>query len=72
MRRHSCGCVFHLHATLLEQPLHKLPVGLGDDSRTQIGQFGLPQVLPQAAGLLHVLLNIKHNQLVDKHSGLHS
>lgn len=54
--------MFHLHATLLQQPLHKLPVGLGDDVGRQIRQFGLPEVLPQAAGLLHVLLHIKQKQ----------
>lgn len=46
----------HLQATLLQQPLHELPVGLRDDGRGQIGQFGLSQVLAQGASLLHVPL----------------
>lgn len=56
--------MFHLHTTFLEQPLHKLPVGLRDDGGRQIRQFGLPEVLPQAAGLLHVFLEIKQSLLV--------
>lgn len=59
-----CDFMFHLHATFLEQPLHKLPVGLGDDGRGQIRQFGLSKVLTQAVGLLHVLLMIKQRQSV--------
>ncbi len=57
----TCACMFHLHTTLLEQPLHKFPVGLGDDGGRQIRQFGLSEVLPQAAGFLHVLLKTKQN-----------
>lgn len=59
-----CACMFHLHTTLLEQPLHKLPVGLSDDGGRQIRQFGLSKVLPQAAGFLHVLLKTKQNPWV--------
>lgn len=62
--RSIAGVLFHLHATLLEQPFHKLPVGLGDHGRRQVGEFRLSQILPEAAGLLHVLLKCRRRYLV--------
>lgn len=66
-----CYLLVHLHATFLEQTLHKFPVGLGDDGRGQIRQFGLSQVLPQAAGLLHVLLKTRQSHLENNKIILH-
>ena len=46
----------HLVPALLQQSLHKLPVGVSDDGGGQIGQFGLADCGAQVPGLLDVLL----------------
>lgn len=46
----------YLCTALLQQALHELPVGLGDDSGREVRELRLPQAFPEAACLLHVFL----------------
>lgn len=49
----------YLIPALLQQTLHKLPVGLSDDRRGQVGQFGLADGGAQVTSLLDVLLYLQ-------------
>lgn len=54
--RERRGAGTHLVAALLQQPLHELPVGLGDHGRGEVGQFGLSDGAAHVPGFLDVLL----------------
>lgn len=46
----------HLISALLQQSLNKLPVGLCDDRRRQVGEFGLAECGAEVSGFLDVFL----------------
>lgn len=56
---HSEESTAHLVATLLQQTFHKLPVGLGNHWRGEVGQFGLADGAAHIPGFLDVLLKQK-------------
>lgn len=60
----------YLISAFLQQTLHKLPVGLSDDRRGQVGQFGLPDGGAQVTSLLDVLLKLHGVKCKIKHAGL--
>ena len=56
---HSEESTAHLVAAFLQQTFHKLPVGLGNHWRGEVGQFGLADGAAHIPGFLDVLLKQK-------------
>lgn len=53
----------HLISAFLQQSLYELPVGLCDDWRWQVGEFGLAESGAQVPGLLDVLLHWQYHKV---------
>ena len=50
------GICPNLVSALLQQSLYKFPIGMSNDRRGEVGQFGLPDRGSKVPGLLDVLL----------------
>lgn len=61
----------NLVPALLQQTFNKFPVGLGDDRRRQVGQFGLSNGSAQVPRLLDVLLRkYRENEVTAEKHGI--